>query len=443
MAKKFLYFQPEYVGKFKCDGSKCDARCCKDWTITIDAATYKKYSKLKPKSMAKEITSRMKFDDKQGAYVITLAETKEDFLWQKNFFTSNPNTSADLNAVGRGYCLTDRPCPFLTEDSLCYIQLNYGEEFLSQTCVTYPRKTYAISKFFERSLTLTCPVAAELILFNKEPMKFEFVEVPDKIHSKHGRILIQKFTITENDAENLREVQITMISILQERRLSLDARLIVLGLFLDKLQEIISVKPGNDILLDLIAAYRSEEFLLNEMPPLLQGFNFDANKFITFMINFINHTMKLLRTNEGLKFLVAFEKILGIKPEENNQVSLIEIAANYKQLAEARKNFLADYSTFLENYIVNEIFFSLYPWRFHDKSITKNFAIFLISYKIFEMITFAAVQDGLNSKEDLLQLVDWFMGRTDHNPDLYKRFFELLEGVDDTYLLMDILLDRD
>lgn len=331
----------------------------------------------------------------------------------------------------------------MTEDSLCYIQLNYGEEFLSQTCVTYPRKTYAISKFFERSLTLTCPVAAELILFNKEPMKFEFVEVPDKIHSKHGRILIQKFTITENDAENLREVQITMISILQERRLSLDARLIVLGLFLDKLQEIISVKPGNDILLDLIAAYRSEEFLLNEMPPLLQGFNFDANKFITFMINFINHTMKLLRTNEGLKFLVAFEKILGIKPEENNQVSLIEIAANYKQLAEARKNFLADYSTFLENYIVNEIFFSLYPWRFHDKSITKNFAIFLISYKIFEMITFAAVQDGLNSKEDLLQLVDWFMGRTDHNPDLYKRFFELLEGVDDTYLLMDILLDRD
>ena len=102
MAKKFLYFQPEYIGKFKCDGSKCDARCCKGWTITIDAATYKKYSKLKPKSIAKEITSRMKFDSECGVYIITLAETKEDFLWQKNFSTSNPNTSADLNAVGGG-----------------------------------------------------------------------------------------------------------------------------------------------------------------------------------------------------------------------------------------------------------------------------------------------------------------------------------------------------
>ena len=488
--KKFLYFQPEYIGKFKCDGSKCDARCCKGWTITIDAATYKKYSKLKPKSIAKEITSRMKFDSERGVYVITLAETKEDFLWQKNFSTSSPNTSADLNAVGGGLCsnnccdrpwaididaatykkysklkpkdtakeitshieydeskksymLQGRPCPFLTEDCLCGIQLNYGEEFLSQTCVTYPRRTHAVGKFFERSLTLTCPVAAELILFNQEPMKFEFVEVPEKIHSKHGRIRIKKIPVNEKNAEILRETQITMISILQERRLSLDARLIVLGFFLDKLQEIISDDTGIEMVLDLIAAYRSEKFLLNEMLPLLQGFNFDAKKFITFMIKFINHTMKLLRTEKGLKFLVALENVLNIKPDENNQVSLIEIAANYNRLAEARKNFLADYSTFLENYIVNELFYSLYPWRFLDKDITKNFAIFLISYKIFEMMTFAAVQGGLNSKEDLLQMVDWFMSKTNHRRDLYERFFELLEGVDDTYLLMDILLDRD
>ena len=490
MAKKFLYFQPEYIGKFKCDGSKCDARCCKGWTITIDAATYKKYSKLKPKSIAKEITSRMKFDSERGVYVVTLAEMKEDFLWQKNFSTSSPNTSADLNAVGGGVCsnnccdrpwnididdaaykkysklkpkdtakeitshieydesmksymLKGRPCPFLTEDSLCGIQLNYGEEFLSQTCVTYPRRTHAVGKFFERSLTLTCPVAAELILFNQEPMKFEFVEVPEKIHSKHGRIRIKKIPVNEKNAEILRETQITMISILQERRLSLDARLIVLGFFLDKLQEIISDDTGIEMVLDLIAAYRSEKFLLNEMLPLLQGFNFDANKFITFIMKFISYTSEHLQTKEGWKFLCAFTDAFRIKPDENHQVSLSEIAANYNRLAEARKKFLADYSTFLENYIVNEIFYSLYPWRFLDKSITKNFAIFLISYKIFEMITFATVQGGLNSKEDLLQMVDWFMNRSDHSPKLYEKFFKLLEGVDDTYLLMDILLDRD
>ena len=38
MEKKYLYFQPEYVGKFKCDSSKCNNNCCeRNWEIDIDA----------------------------------------------------------------------------------------------------------------------------------------------------------------------------------------------------------------------------------------------------------------------------------------------------------------------------------------------------------------------------------------------------------------------
>ena len=121
-------------------------------------------------------------------------------------------------------------------------------------------------------------------------------------------------------------------------------------------------------------------------------------------------------------------------------MSLPEIAANYERLADARKNFLEKYSPFLENYLVNELFYSMYPWRFMKESLTKNFAVFLISFKIFELITFATVQSGLNLKEDLLLMVNWFMTTTDHNSELYKRFFELLAGIDDTYLLMAALL---
>ena len=105
--KIFLYFQPEYVSKFKCYGSKCNARCCKGWRIDIDAATYKKYSRIKPKSKAKEITSRMKFDSESGVYVIELAKTKEDILCQKNIFTSNPNTLTSSGAPGGGICLNN------------------------------------------------------------------------------------------------------------------------------------------------------------------------------------------------------------------------------------------------------------------------------------------------------------------------------------------------
>ena len=79
MEKKYLYFQPEYVGKFKCDSSKCNARCCKDWAIDIDEASYKKYPP--------EIAEHIKFNSERKLYIMELDK--------KNF------------------------CPMLIENNLC------------------------------------------------------------------------------------------------------------------------------------------------------------------------------------------------------------------------------------------------------------------------------------------------------------------------------------
>ena len=37
-------------------------------------------------------------------------------------------------------------------------------------------------------------------------------------------------------------------------------------------------------------------------------------------------------------------------------------------------------------------------------------------------------------------MVDWFTEKMDHSKDLYDKFFELLKGIDDTFLLMTCLL---
>ena len=73
--KKKIFFRPEYVEKFQCDGQKCKAHCCRGWRIDIDKKTYKSYEKLRPKAAAKEITSKINFDDKIDKYVIALDET--------------------------------------------------------------------------------------------------------------------------------------------------------------------------------------------------------------------------------------------------------------------------------------------------------------------------------------------------------------------------------
>ncbi|MBR0061948.1 MAG: flagellin lysine-N-methylase, partial [Selenomonadaceae bacterium] len=316
MEKKYLYFQPEYVGKFKCDGAKCNARCCKGWVIEIDKTTYEKYPP--------EVTKHIKFDSEQKKYFVTLKENKA--------------------------------CPMLTENNLCRLQLEHGEDFLSVTCATYPRRTYNFGKFFERSLTLTCPVAAELILFQQEPMSFEFVEVPEKIHSGGGKIQIGQFLVREDYLELVLKIQVAMISILQTRHFSIDQRLIILGLFLDKLQELSSAQADKQTLLNLVATYESEKFLAKEMPPLIQNFPCNPENFILFMMKFIGYALPHLRLNDTRKFITTLEKVFEILPDESGLVSIKKAIINYENFADSRNVFLEKYSTFLENYLVNELF---------------------------------------------------------------------------------------
>ena len=411
MAKKYLYFQPEYVNLFRCTGGGCLNNCCnRSWDIDIDNATYKKYLKIKPKSLAKEITSHIERDDAKNSYM-----------------------------------LKGRPCPFLTEDNLCGIQLEYGEKFLSQTCATYPRSTRSFGKFFERSLNLTCPVAAEMILFAEEPMKFEFVEVPEKIHSNHGRINVgHHFPASEKAAEQMLAVQVAIISILQERTLSIDQRLIVLCFFVDKLEEIYLRGIDEDELKKLIATYESKEFLTEQVPLMIQTVNFDVEKFVRLMMEMFEafySAKEILLNEKGHIFLNTVINTLQIKLDENNFVSLSKITANYEQLAEARKNFLADYSTFLENYLVNELFLNLYPWKY-NRLPSRSLSVFLITYKVFELLTFAATQNNLSSKDSLLKLVDWYTNQIDHSDRLQEKIFAYLEERKDFFELMETLLDK-
>lgn len=299
MKKKYIYFQPQYVKEFKCNGLKCGAHCCRGWNIFIDKDTYKKYPP--------EITEHLKFNADKEEYRIELS---------------------------------GKACPFLNENFLCKIQLQHGEKFLSQTCATYPRVTSDFGRFFERALTLTCPVAAELILF-KRKLAFELVEVPKKIHSPGGKLFLQSIQATGELIAHIIEIQLAMISILQERKLSIDQRLIVLAFFVDRLEEIFS-NFDEVSLTKLIDAYESKKFLAEQVPLMLGSVSFNASKFVQLM-------SELLKGIDDEETLPKDKKLLTEARDTLNHLP-------------DKKTFLAQYSTFLENYLVNELILNIYPW---------------------------------------------------------------------------------
>ena len=383
MEKKYFYFQPQYVSKFKCDGSKCDAHCCQEcWNIFIDEETYEQYARLDPQ----KILPHLKFHSDKGEYFIDFGDKKY--------------------------------CPFLNEKKLCSLQLARGENFLSKTCATYPRITNHFGYFLERSLILSCPVAAEMILLEREPMQFEFVEVPEKIHSLDGKLFLQVIEATDELKAHVIEIQAAMISILQERTLSIDQRLIVLGFFVDRLAEIFS-PFDEDALTKLIAAYESKKFLAEQVPLMLKSVSFDEKKFVGLMQNLLE---KIFNDK-----LVSNEKILGTIKDAFPRVS-------------EKKFFIAEHSSFFENFLVNELFLSVFPWKF-EGSMAKNFSAFVAEYKLFELIIFSVALKGFDSEKNFVDTAGWFTTRFDHSKEFKRQTFSVVKDSDEIFLLMSSLLE--
>ena len=139
-----LCLEPDYLEKFICDGQRCGAQCCRLWTVFVDGETYEKYKGL-PAAQGSEMLKRLVHGE----------EGQAPWAWD----------------FGK-----EKVCHFLREDFLCGIQRQHGEEYLGSTCAIYPRKPVDIGGSFQMSLSLSCPLAAELALFRDTPVEFKWRE---------------------------------------------------------------------------------------------------------------------------------------------------------------------------------------------------------------------------------------------------------------------------
>ncbi|RZL56126.1 MAG: glycosyltransferase, partial [Pedobacter sp.] len=63
-------------------------------------------------------------------------------------------------------------CPFLSETKLCKIYQHLGEKALSRTCKTYPRIENNFRNEVHRSLSMSCPEVAKLVLFDPDALRY-------------------------------------------------------------------------------------------------------------------------------------------------------------------------------------------------------------------------------------------------------------------------------
>ncbi|MBD3878137.1 MAG: flagellin lysine-N-methylase [Quinella sp. 1Q5] len=338
-------YRPTYVEAFKCDGKACDSRCCRDWRIVLDQETREKYLRL-PAAARAEIFSHV---DESG----------QAFQMQSS-----------------------GACPFLDENFLCKLQLKHGEDFLTAVCQSFPRVTYKLSaEVYSQAMTLTCPVAAILILLRDEPIDFEVV---DELGAR------QVFDFTERlsmPAEEFIERQRAAIRILQRRDLTINQRLKGLCEFFGEKSSVVEFDDLNH------AAALAEIF----------GEMYDAN----------------------------------LSVAKKNQLAEVYLTHRKNILAQLRGSFVV----VLENYLVNEFVMRCYPCAFVGGA-AFNSRVFVTAYRAIE---FAAVLTTISKRrltvEDFLELLLSLNDKMDHSRGgmmAIKNFAEL----HDAEVFYSMMLER-
>lgn len=175
------YRKPHYYEKFFCTADQCPDTCCAGWQIVIDENSLEKYSNV------------------SGDFGIRLLNS---INWREGIFEQY-----------------DKRCSFLNSENLCDIYKELGAEALCDTCRLYPRHIEEFENLREFSLSLSCPVAAKMILECQEPVKF----LEEQDEQEECEDDFEDFDFLLFDC--LLEVREKLFSIVQNRKIPVEKRM--------------------------------------------------------------------------------------------------------------------------------------------------------------------------------------------------------------------------
>jgi lysine-N-methylase len=315
-----------YAEKFRCIGPACDDNCCsQDWRVDIDRPTWDKYQTLPAGSLRTRIDASI-------------------HLAPESAQAEDPDHFAQL------LISPTHPCPMLSHERLCQIQVELGEGYLSKVCVTYPRRTLTIDNIHESPLSLSCPEAARLVLL--DPSLMEAYDA----HSSYYQ--------WDDSQKILRPLKYYLwplrefaVHLIRNRSYPLWQRMFLLGSFSRRLSLIVRSELDRSIptlLRDFSAAVNA-----GALRPSMETIPADPALQFDFLLRLVVQRLARVSQNSRLiETLDAFVCGVGFEPES----TLVEQIANY---AAAYERYFAPFflknQHILENYLLNMIYYNRYP----------------------------------------------------------------------------------
>lgn len=182
-----IYITPDYYDQFQCAAGNCPDTCCAGWQIGIDEESLEKYKNI------------------QGEYLWKVMACVD---WEHEVFRQDKA----------------KRCAFLNADNLCELYQHEGEKSLCKTCRNYPRHIEEFEGTREIILSMSCPIAAQILMEREEPVFFR--EREDELEETEDFEEFDLFLCSI-----LEDARKEMFAILQERGIPLRERaLLVLAM---------------------------------------------------------------------------------------------------------------------------------------------------------------------------------------------------------------------
>jgi lysine-N-methylase len=322
--------RPSYAAAFECIGASCEDTCCKGWPIPLDQATYKQYRSFP--------------EDRLGSVVTQ---------YVKIAVNAPPSHFAKIAQAASG------ACPFFNADHMCDIQKEYGPKLLSTTCSTYPRALNRVHGVLEGSLLLSCPEAARNVLL--DPYLLERAGDLDAGQFRTDRVV----RLASNQTASIQKpydffdaVRQALIRTVRDRSRPLWQRLLLIGSLCKSLDEVSTDEAEAKVpaILDDHRRALEQNLLRAELESIPAQPGLQLNLFLRLTDE------RVRDKTSGVRFRDTFWTFVEGIGSAGEAAPGADIERYLEAEERYHRPFFTDRPYILENFLLNYIFQSLFPF---------------------------------------------------------------------------------
>ncbi len=341
------YLMPDYFPSFRCKMGACRTSCCEGWPISF---SLEDYFRLTSEACSDELRRRIDTGVRLSLHPSPDAYAEIAHRWDGN-------------------------CPLRLPDGRCAVHAELGDGALACVCRLYPRGV-RLERGYEVSCANSCEAVVELLFARREPLAFFRREMSFDMPAPQPHL--------SPAAHSPREQQVRMwlISLMQERRLSLPKRLIRLGHALRDLEGALADDAGLEGLLS--------------RPYPLETPSFDTSA---------DHL------RQGLDTMKALLALLDARSDSLRTYGEAALAyfgtdgESYARYQAADAHFAAllpEWEIHIEHLLVNHMFFERFPFQERPESLWDEFLALSAVYALLRFLGLG----WLAEREDAASFVD-------------------------------------